>query len=106
MEQVKRSWQSSQALDKIISTQKPQYDKSGIGFKGESSSMKNNARGYVDILSCHPKEEKSSRQEQRPISNPRNEGRATPRKNDDSGLEGEGNVDELLIIANEENEKL
>ena len=61
LEQVKRSWQSSQALDNILNTQKPQYDKSGIGFKGESSSTKNNARSYASILSSHPKEEKSSR---------------------------------------------
>ena len=65
LEQVKRSWQSSLALDNIFDTQRPQHDKSRIGFKGESSSTKNNARSYADVLSCHPKEEKSSCQKKK-----------------------------------------
>ena len=87
LEQVKRSWQSSLALDNILNTQKSQHDKSGIGFKGESSSTKNNAKSYADVLSCHPKEDKSSHQEQSPISKPRIEERATPRKNVGSSLD-------------------
>jgi len=83
LEQIKRSWQSSLTLDNILNTQRPQLDKSGIGFKGESSSTKNNARSYADVLSCHPKEEKSSQEKGR-ISKPRFEERATPRKNVDS----------------------
>ena len=82
LEKIKRSWQSSLALDNILNTQRPQHDKSRIFFKGESSSTKNNARIYADVLSCHPKEEKSS-QEKGHISKPRFE-RATPRKNVDS----------------------
>ena len=82
MEQVKKSWESSQTLDNILNAQKPQYDKFRIGFKGESSSTKDNTRSYVDILSSNPKEEKSSHQ--RHISNPKNEERVTPRKNVDS----------------------
>ena len=55
LEQVKSSWQSSLALDNIFNTQKSQHDNSRIGFKGESSSTKNNARIYAHVLSCHPK---------------------------------------------------
>ena len=84
MEQVKKSWESSQTLDIILNAQKPQYDKSGIGFKGESSSTKNNARSYADILSNNPKEEILFHE--RAISNPKNEERVTPRKNVDSNL--------------------
>ena len=80
LEQVKRSWKSSLDLDNILNTQKPQHENSGIGFKGESS-IKNNARIYANVLSFHPKEENSSRQEQSPISKPRIEERETPRKN-------------------------
>eukprot|EP00253_Pinus_taeda_P032422 PITA_32422 len=36
LEQVKKGWKSSQILDTILNNQKPQHDKSGIGFKGES----------------------------------------------------------------------
>ena len=82
LEQAKKSWESSQTLDIILKAQKSQYDKSGIGFKGESSSTKDNAKSYVKILSNNPKEEKSFRQ--RPILNPTNEERVTPRKNVDS----------------------
>jgi len=71
LEQVKRSWESSQTLDKILNAQKPQYDRFEIGFKGESSSTKDNARSYAGILSINPKEEKSSHQSS--ISNPKNE---------------------------------
>ena len=56
LEQVKKKWESSQTLDVILNGQKPQYDKSGIGFKGESSSTKDNAKSYADILSSNPKE--------------------------------------------------
>ncbi len=44
LEQVKKGWKISQILDTILNNQKPQHDKSGIGFKGESSSTKNNAK--------------------------------------------------------------
>ena len=81
MEQVKKGWKSSQILDTILHNQKPQHDKSGIGFKGESSSTKNNAKSYADVLSSNPKEERLFHQ--RPISNPKNEERITPRKNVD-----------------------
>ena len=30
LEQVKKSWESSQTLDNILNAQKPQYDKSGL----------------------------------------------------------------------------
>ena len=33
LEQFERSWKSSQALDNILNTQKPQYEKSGIVSK-------------------------------------------------------------------------
>jgi len=79
LEQVKRSWESSQILGTILNNQKPRHDKSGIGFKGESSSTKNNAKSYGDILSSNTKDERLFRQ--RPISNPNNEERVTPRKN-------------------------
>jgi len=36
LEQVKNSLESSQILDTILNNQKPQHEKSGIGFKGES----------------------------------------------------------------------
>ena len=83
LEQIKRIWQSSLALDNIPNTQRPQHDKSGIGFKGESSSTKNNSSSYANVLSYHPKEENSS-QEKGHISKPRFEERATLRKNCDS----------------------
>ena len=35
LDQVKRSWHSSLALENILNTKKPQHDKYGIGFKGE-----------------------------------------------------------------------
>ena len=68
LDQAKMSWKSSRTLDNILNAQRPQYDKSGIGFKGESSSTKENMneeiqRSYADILSSHPKEKKSSHQE-------------------------------------------
>ena len=44
LKQVKKSWECSQTLDNILNAQKPQYDKSEIGFKGESSSTKDNER--------------------------------------------------------------
>lgn len=90
LDQVKRSWKSSQTLDNILNTQRPQYDKFGIGFKGESSSTKEKVneeikRSYADILSSHTKEEKSSHQEQKfTFINLRNEGRTTPRRNNTS----------------------
>ena len=55
LEQVKKGWKRSQILDTILNNQKPQHDKSRIGFKGESSSTKNNAKRYADILSSNPK---------------------------------------------------
>ena len=55
MEQVKKGWESSKILDIILNDQKPQHDKSGIGFKGESSSTKNNAKSYADVLSTTQK---------------------------------------------------
>lgn len=82
LEQDKKGWESSQILDIILNNQKPQHDKSRIGFKGESSSTKNNAKSYADILFNNPKEERLFNQ--RPISNPKNEERVTPRKNVDS----------------------
>eukprot|EP00253_Pinus_taeda_P025126 PITA_25126 len=56
LEQVKKGWESSQILDTILNNQKSQHDKYGIGFKGESSSTKNNAKSYADVLSSNPKE--------------------------------------------------
>jgi len=104
LDQVKRSWQSSQTLDNILNTQRPQYDKYGIGFKGESSSTKESAnkeiqRSYVDILSSHPKEEKSSHQEQKfTFINPRNEGRKTPRK-DTTSSQGYSNMYQTIFLG-------
>ena len=82
LEQVKKGWKSFQILETNLKSQKPLHDKSGIGFKGESSSNKDNARSYANILSSNPKEENSSHQT--PIANPKNEERVTPRKNVDS----------------------
>ena len=82
LEQVKKGWESSQILDSILNNQKPQHDKFGIGFKGESSSTENNAKSYADVFSSNPKEERLFHQG--PISNPKNEERVTPRKNVDS----------------------
>ena len=36
LEQVKKGWKISQILETILKIQKPQHDKFGIGFKGES----------------------------------------------------------------------
>lgn len=47
MYQVKNSWQCYQTLDNILNSQRPQYDKSGIGFKGESSSTKENVNKEI-----------------------------------------------------------
>lgn len=57
LEQVKKGWKGSQILDTILNNQKPQHDKSGIGFKGESSSTKNSVKSYANVLSNNPKEE-------------------------------------------------
>ena len=87
LDQVKRSWKISQALNNILNTQRLQHHKIGICFKGESSSSKKNANekiqiSYADILCNHPKEEKSFHQEQRSTyNNPRNEGKLSPGKN-------------------------
>eukprot|EP00253_Pinus_taeda_P021883 PITA_21883 len=70
MEQIKRILQSSQTLDHILNTQKSQSEKSRIGFKEESSSAKDNARSYADVLCNNPKGEKSSHQ--RLNTNPKN----------------------------------
>ena len=82
LEQVKKGWKSSQILDTVLNNQKPQHDKSGIGFKGESSSTKNNVKSYADALSNNPKEERLFHQ--RLIPDPKNEEGVTPRKNVDS----------------------
>ena len=82
MEQVKKGWKSSQILDTILNNQKPQHEKSGIGFKGESSSSKNNAKIYANVLTSNPKEERLFHQ--RLIPDPKNEERVTPRNNVDS----------------------
>lgn len=58
LEQIKKGYKSSQILETILKNQKPQHDKSRIGFKGESSSTKNNAKSYADALSYNPKDEK------------------------------------------------
>ena len=79
LEQVKKGWKSSQIL---LNNQKPQHDKSGIGFKGEPSSAKNNAKSYANVLSSNPKEERLFHQ--RLIPDPKNEERITPKKNVDS----------------------
>eukprot|EP00253_Pinus_taeda_P020580 PITA_20580 len=81
LEQVKKGWKSSQILETILKSQKPQHDKSGIGFKGESSSTKNSAKSYADALSSNPKEEKVCHQKR--IPDPNNEERITPKKNVD-----------------------
>jgi len=82
LEKIKKGWESSQILDTILNNKKTQREKSGIGFKGESSSTKNNSKSYADVLSNNPKEERLFHQ--RPISDPNNEERVTPRKNVDS----------------------
>eukprot|EP00253_Pinus_taeda_P008340 PITA_08340 len=58
LEQIKKGYKSCQILETIMKNQKPQPDKSRIGFKGESSSTKNSAKIYADPLSCNPKDEK------------------------------------------------
>eukprot|EP00253_Pinus_taeda_P017654 PITA_17654 len=82
LEQVKKGWKISQIFETILKNQKPEHDKSGIGFKGESSSTKNSAKSYVDALSSNPKEEKVCHQ--RRIPDPKNEERITPKKHVDS----------------------
>ena len=82
LEKIKKGCKSSQILDTILKNQKPQHDKSGIGFKGESSSTKNSAKSYADALSCNPKDEKVCYQ--KCIPNPKNEERITPKKNVES----------------------
>ena len=77
LEQIKKGCKSSQILETILKNQKPQHDKSRIGFKGESSSTKNNVKSYVDELSYNPKDEKCT-------PNPKNEERITPKKNMES----------------------
>lgn len=82
MEQIKKGCKSSQILDTILKNQKPQHDKSGIGFKGESSSNKNSVKSYADALSCNPKDEEVSYQKCIPDS--KNKERVTPKKNVES----------------------
>ena len=82
LEQIKKSCKSSQILETIIKSQKPQHEKYGIGFKGESSSTKNSAKSYADALSYNPKDEKVFYQ--RCIPDPKNEERITPKKNVES----------------------
>eukprot|EP00253_Pinus_taeda_P031821 PITA_31821 len=77
LEQIKKGYKSSQILETILKNQKPQHDKSGIGFKGESSSTKNSVKSYADALSCNPKDEKICYQ--KCIPNPKNEERITPK---------------------------
>lgn len=87
MSQVNKSWKISQNLDTILNSQRPQHDKTRIGFKGESSSWKKNAneeiqRSHVDIVCNPPNEEKSFHLEQiSTYNNPRNEMNLSPRKN-------------------------
>ena len=78
-EQVKKGCKSSQILETILKNQKPQHDKSGIGFKGECSSTKNSAKSYADALSYNPKDEKVCYQ--KCIPDPKNEEGITPKKN-------------------------
>eukprot|EP00253_Pinus_taeda_P003535 PITA_03535 len=82
LEQVKKGWKSSQILETILKSQKPQHDKSGIGFKGESSITKNSVKRYDDALSGNPKEEKVCHR--RCIPDLKNEERITTKKNVDS----------------------
>ena len=58
LEQIKKGCKSSQILETIMKNQKPQHDKFGIGFKGESSSTKNSAKIYADALSTIQKKKK------------------------------------------------
>eukprot|EP00253_Pinus_taeda_P021501 PITA_21501 len=57
LEQIKKGFKSSQILETILKNQKPQHEKSGIGFKGETSSTKNSAKSYANALSYNPKDE-------------------------------------------------
>eukprot|EP00253_Pinus_taeda_P016192 PITA_16192 len=82
LEQIKKGCKSSQILETIMKNKKPQYDKSGIGFKGESSSTNNSVKSYADALSCNPKDEKVCYQ--KCIPDPKNEERITPKKNVES----------------------
>eukprot|EP00253_Pinus_taeda_P028111 PITA_28111 len=82
LEQIKKGYKSSQILETILKNKKPQYDKSGIGFKGESSSTKNSVKSYADALSCNPKDENVCYQ--KCIPDPKNEERITPKKNVES----------------------
>ena len=85
LEQIKKGCKSSQILETILKNLKPQHDKSGIGFKGESSSTKNSVKSYADALSSNPKEKKVCHQ--RHIPDPKNEERITAKKNVDSNHE-------------------
>lgn len=77
LEKIKKGCKSSQILETILKNQKPQHDKSGIGFKAESSTTKNNVKSYADALSYNPKDENCT-------PDPRNEERITPKKNVES----------------------
>jgi len=105
LEQIKKGCKSSQILETIMKNQKPQHEKSGIGFKGESSSTKNSAKIYADALSCNPKDEKVCYQ--RCIPDPKNEERITPKKNVESN-HGHYNKYKLVLhqgpITNPKNE--
>ena len=105
LEQIKKGCKSSQILDTIMKNQKPQHDKSGIGFKGESSSTNNNAKSYADALSCNPKDEKVSYQ--KCITDSKNQERVIPKKNVESNHGHYNKYKPVLhqgLIANPKNE--
>lgn len=66
LDKVIKSLKSSQALDIILNTQRPQHDKSRLGYIGETSNLNENTsihheeepRSYDDALHNHPRNEK------------------------------------------------
>lgn len=84
---------SLQTLDVTLNTQRPQHDKSSLGYIGESSNSKENTsahheeepRSYVDVLRNHPRSEKQLYSNDTPkgplCNNPRNGKLSYPKRN-------------------------